>query len=129
MSYILEALKKSQQERELGRVPTLETTGTFEDDTVVPDRSRGPILAVGLAAVAMIVALYAALRAPGSTPASTPPLTGVTEEAVPTQGGGTAAARGGLVGDRRERRGPDHAGECRKACAGLDISHARLCGS
>ena len=95
MSYILEALKKSQQERELGRVPTLETTGTFEDDAVVPDRSRGPILAVGLAAVAMIVALYAALRAPGSTPASTPPATGVTEEAGPTQGGGTAAARSG----------------------------------
>jgi len=95
MSYILEALKKSQQERELGRVPTLETTGTFEDDTVVPDRGRGPILAVGLAAVAMIVALYAALRVPAPTPASPPPPTGVTEEAGPAQGGRTVAARGG----------------------------------
>lgn len=95
MSYILEALKKSQQERELGRVPTLETTGTFEDDKVVPDRSRGPILAVGLAAVAMIVALYAALRAPGSTPASAPPPVGVAEDVGPTPGGGPAAARSG----------------------------------
>lgn len=93
MSYILEALKKSQQERELGRVPTLEATGTFEDDKVVPDRSRGPILAVGLAAVAMIVALYAALRAPGSTPASTPPPVGVSEDVGAPPGG--PAARSG----------------------------------
>ena len=68
MSYILEALKKSQQERELGRVPTLDATGMFEEDKVVPSRSHWSLLALGLAAVAMIVALYAALRGPAPAP-------------------------------------------------------------
>lgn len=68
MSYILEALKKSQQERELGRVPTLDKVVVFEEDKVVPERSHWALLAVGLAAVAMIVALYAALRGPATVP-------------------------------------------------------------
>lgn len=61
MSYILEALKKSQEERELGRVPTL-------DANLFPTRdeaARGhpwALVAVGLAMLAVIIALYAALR-------------------------------------------------------------------
>lgn len=93
MSYILEALKKSQQERELGRVPTLETTATFEDDRVVPARSRWPLLAVALAAVAMVLALYAALRGPSPAPASVPAV-GVNATSNPMEGPGAGAVSG-----------------------------------
>jgi general secretion pathway protein B len=78
MSYILEALKKSQQERELGRVPTLETAGIFEDDKVAQARGHWPVVAVGLAAVAMILALYAALRVPVQVPPSLPAAAGAS---------------------------------------------------
>ncbi len=81
MSYILEALKKSQQERELGRVPTLDRTGMFEEDKVLPNRTHWPLLAMGLAAVAMILALYAALRGPAPAPAAAP---GSMALAIPT---------------------------------------------
>ncbi|MCU0835299.1 MAG: general secretion pathway protein GspB [Chromatiaceae bacterium] len=80
MSYILEALKKSQQERELGRVPTL-------DANLYPAPEAGvrtnpwSLAAVGLAMLAVIIALYAALRsdplvpvvetAPGGSPKET----------------------------------------------------------
>jgi len=64
MSYILEALKKSQQERELGKVPTLDASGMFEEDTAGPPRSPWPLVAMGLAGAAVLIALYAALRAP-----------------------------------------------------------------
>ncbi len=70
MSYILEALKKSQHERELGQVPTLEKA-PFATESV---RGRpGPWLmaAVGLAMLAVLIALYAALRAGPSGPATT----------------------------------------------------------
>ncbi len=75
MSYILEALKKSQQERELGKVPTLDTSGMFQEDTAEPARSPWPLAAMGLASAAVLIALYAALRGPapveptGSSPA------------------------------------------------------------
>lgn len=94
MSYILEALKKSQQERELGRVPTLETTGTFDEDKVVPARSHWPILAVALAAVAMVVALYAALREPSPAP-STAPAVGLDAASGPVEGFAAGAGSGG----------------------------------
>jgi len=64
MSYILEALKKSQQERELGKVPTLDTAGMFEEDTAEPPHNPWPMVATGLAGAAMLIALYAALRGP-----------------------------------------------------------------
>lgn len=61
MSYILEALKKSQQERELGHVPTLESPA-------FPAEERGErpnpwvLVAVILAALAVVIALFTALR-------------------------------------------------------------------
>jgi len=64
MSYILEALKKSQAERELGQVPTLHGVGPFSEDEAVPTRSPWILVSVGLAAAAVLIALYAALRQP-----------------------------------------------------------------
>lgn len=101
MSYILEALKKSQQERELGRVPTLDATGMFEEDKVVPHRSHWPLLAVGLAAVAMVVALYAALKGPVATPPpvsetlglSVPPVVSPGSDPEPIRSKGVEVAR------------------------------------
>lgn len=61
MSYILEALKKSQQERELGQVPTLETVPVPFDEKVAKP-SRWGRAAVVLATLAVLIALYAALR-------------------------------------------------------------------
>jgi general secretion pathway protein B len=72
MSYILEALKKSQQERELGRVPTLDTSGIFDDDKETAPSSHWGLLAVGLAAVAVMIALYAVLRSPAPAPVALP---------------------------------------------------------
>jgi general secretion pathway protein B len=72
MSYILEALKKSQQERELGRVPTLDTSGMFSEDKEPAPTSHWGLLAVGLAAVAVVIALYAVLRTPAPVPVSVP---------------------------------------------------------
>ncbi|MCG6895632.1 MAG: general secretion pathway protein GspB [Thiocapsa sp.] len=64
MSYILEALKRSQQARELGRVPTLDTTGILSDEKEPVPRGHWGLLSVGLASVAVVIALYAVLRAP-----------------------------------------------------------------
>jgi len=61
MSYILEALKKSQQERDLGQVPTLETLPSI-DDSGSPGINYWGVAAVLLAGLAVIIALYAALR-------------------------------------------------------------------
>jgi general secretion pathway protein B len=61
MSYILEALKKSQQERELGHVPTLESTSfTVEEGSARP--SPWVLSAMILAALAVVIALYSAVR-------------------------------------------------------------------
>jgi len=63
MSYILEALRRSQQERELGQVPTLETAA-FPSDKAKARPGPWLMAAVGLAMLAVLIALYAALRAP-----------------------------------------------------------------
>lgn len=65
MSYILEALKRSQAERELGRVPTLESANLLPEDRAEPTANPWPLVSVGLAAMAVLIALYAALRVPG----------------------------------------------------------------
>ena len=61
MSYILEALKKSQNERELGQVPTLIAAPATQSHRVPRGKPWG-LLAVGLAALAVAIALYAALN-------------------------------------------------------------------
>lgn len=62
MSYILEALKKSQQERELGHVPTLETPSFLTHEG--GGRPNFWVLAaLVLAGLAVIIALYSAFRA------------------------------------------------------------------
>jgi general secretion pathway protein B len=58
MSYILQALKKSQQDRELGQVPTLATTP--DSPGPIPPRSINPWTfgALILALTAVLIALY-----------------------------------------------------------------------
>lgn len=73
MSYILEALKKSQQERELGQVPTLDATGLFVEDREPVETHHWALFAVGLAALAVVIALYAAFR--GTQPGPVVPMT------------------------------------------------------
>lgn len=70
MSYILEALKKSQQERGLGQVPTLDATALFVEDREPQVTHHWALLAVGLAALAVVIALYAAFR--GTRPVPVP---------------------------------------------------------
>jgi general secretion pathway protein B len=61
MSYILEALKKSQQERELGQVPTLVAGPATEVHRAARGKPWG-LVAVGLAALAVAIALYGVLH-------------------------------------------------------------------
>jgi general secretion pathway protein B len=63
MSYILEALKKSQQERELGRVPRLQAPA-FEEPVAETRPQSWVFAALGMAAVAVVVAAYSVLRSP-----------------------------------------------------------------
>jgi len=60
LSYILEALKKSQEERELGQVPTLVAAPVSEPRRSARGGTWG-LVATGLAALAVGIALYAAL--------------------------------------------------------------------
>ena len=66
MSYILEALKKSQQERELGQVPTLEM-GPFAGVRRPHRGNPWALAALGLAGLAVAIALFAVLRQPQTT--------------------------------------------------------------
>ncbi len=78
MSYILEALKKSQKERELGQVPTLADAPYLAGDKPAREAYWG-IVAVTLAVLATIIALYAAfgeqLLSAGRPPPSMPETT------------------------------------------------------
>lgn len=65
MSYILEALEKSRQARELGQVPTLQTPSFIAEEEV--DRPNpwilsAVLLALILAATAVVIALYSVVR-------------------------------------------------------------------
>lgn len=94
MSYILDALKKSQEERELGQVPTL-SSGPYLSAERPAKVNPWSLAAVGLAALAVLIALYAAL-APrlAEPPTSAPPLAamGPQGEAKPPPGEAPAAA-------------------------------------
>jgi general secretion pathway protein B len=85
MSYILEALKKSQQERELGQVPTLDANLVPNEPQAVRATPWG-LAAVTLASLAVVIALYAALRGRPLVPVG---------EAPPAKGPVAQAAREG----------------------------------
>jgi general secretion pathway protein B len=84
MSYILEALKKSQQERELGHVPTLETPSFLSEE----GGGRPGVwvfAAVVLAGLAVIIALYSAFRSTAPTPEPTETAAETPQSAAPVQ--------------------------------------------
>ncbi len=88
MSYILEALKKSEQERDLGRIPTL--TDAPPAGVVGSGRKNLPVIgALLLAVLAVLLALYSVFD--GQFPESSNPLetpqvavTGINEKAPET---------------------------------------------
>ncbi|MBV5309971.1 hypothetical protein [Chromatium okenii] len=61
MSYILDALRQSQQARERGQTPRLHQIHQF-DDHRVPFGYWGMLLALGVASLALVIALLATLR-------------------------------------------------------------------
>lgn len=70
MSYILDALKKSQQERELGEVPTI-TTDQLGTERSAGDPTRWIYTAMLLAIAAMTIALFGIVHRDGKdTPLS-----------------------------------------------------------
>jgi general secretion pathway protein B len=94
VSYILEALKKSQQARELGRVPTLETHPLFNEEPLRQNTVPWGVLSVGLAILAVLIALYAAFRAPGQAPRPAPLIepTEVSRDPAPSVADGAVTA-------------------------------------
>ena len=91
MSYILEALRKSQQDREIGQVPTLATQPLFTSQDS-GGNFRG-LAAMALAGLAVAIALYAALRAgPEVAPPESTLASPVTQPAGPALVGAPVAA-------------------------------------
>ncbi|MBK5940262.1 general secretion pathway protein GspB [Halochromatium roseum] len=100
MSYILEALKKSQQEREMGQVPRLQATA-FEDPLERTRTQPWVFTAVGLAALAVVVAIYAALR-PTTAPDASSLLSGELEQGISAGIGSGQRSVAGLDADSDE---------------------------
>jgi len=71
MSYILEALKKSQHERELGQAPPL-ATPSFPIEKAGTRLNLWVLLALVLAVSAVVIALYSALRGDPDRPDGSP---------------------------------------------------------
>jgi general secretion pathway protein B len=92
LSYILEALRKSQQERDLGRVPTVESS-PVPGGQVATARNYWGVAAVGLAALAVVIALYAALRGASEGGGGVDPGVVVPQAGVTTSSGPGAAAQ------------------------------------
>lgn len=91
MSYILEALRKSQQDREIGQVPTLATQPLFMSQES-GGNFRG-LAAMALAGLAVAIALYAALRAgPEVAPPASTPVPPMTQTAGPDPVGAPVVA-------------------------------------
>ena len=68
MSYILDALRQSQQARERGQVPRLHQVHQFDGHRAVSG-DWGLLLALGVASLALVIALFATLRTEKSPPA------------------------------------------------------------
>jgi general secretion pathway protein B len=70
MSYILEALKKAQAERQLGSAPTIHAPAPIQHRPAGSAANRGPLLiGVGVAALALAVAGAVMWRQQGAAPA------------------------------------------------------------
>ena len=93
MSYILEALKKAQAERQLGNAPTIHATQPVQADQPGVAASRKPLF-IGLGAGAVVAAAGALFMwqrgsvpapapAPVAVPASVPALAGREAAAIP----------------------------------------------
>ncbi|MEY6430938.1 general secretion pathway protein GspB [Thioalkalicoccus limnaeus] len=103
MSFILEALKKSQQERALGQVPRIDT-GLLVEEPAGPRLNPWVGLALGLAFVAVAIALVALWRVVAQpTTAPSPSLTAPLPDAV-------AWSSPAPVGLTTDRGGDDRAG-------------------
>lgn len=63
MSYILDALKRSQQERELGQTPTL-FAETYTKTEPPQKTNRAVLIALALALLAVLISLYAVIDTP-----------------------------------------------------------------
>jgi len=95
MSYILEALKKAQAERQIGSAPTIHAPQALPASAAPAGASRKPLL-IGLAAGALVVAVGGALAwralsgpaaptaAPVGPPATAPAQRPATAPAAPT---------------------------------------------
>lgn len=84
MSYILEALKKAQAERQLGSAPTIHALPIQAPAAVQPASNRLPMLAgAGVALVGASAFAVYALREPAPVAAPTPVPAPVTVAAVP----------------------------------------------
>lgn len=84
MSYILEALKKAQAERQLGNAPTLDAVPVGAPPA--PARTRGvPAIAIGAGLAALLVVGAGAwwLRAPAPAPAPAVPTAAVVKTPAP----------------------------------------------
>ncbi|ESQ08352.1 MAG TPA: hypothetical protein DDY14_16010 [Chromatiaceae bacterium] len=84
MSYILEALKKSQQERELGSVPRIQAV-SFDETPPHPTSQLWLYAALLLALCAVAIAVYAVLRGTQQVPPA-------TQLALPAESPSQAAA-------------------------------------
>jgi general secretion pathway protein B len=101
MSYILEALKKAQAERQLGNAPTIHAPPLIHPVPAGPAASRKPLL-IGLGAGVLVVAVAAAVawrqqggepaRAPVVVAASTPTAAPAAPAVVPGPAPSPAAA-------------------------------------
>jgi general secretion pathway protein B len=93
MSYILEALKKAQAERQLGNAPTIHAPQPVQAAEPGAAASRKPLF-IGLGAGALVVAAGALFMwQRGATPAPVPAtLPGPTSAAAPAVAGGELAA-------------------------------------
>ncbi|MFC5512149.1 general secretion pathway protein GspB [Massilia jejuensis] len=82
MSYILEALKKAQAERQLGNAPGIHTPQPVHAPVVAAGAQRKPLL-VGLGAGVVVVAVAAGLMWRARTPAGAPAVLAQAGKAAP----------------------------------------------
>lgn len=128
MSYILEALKKSQQTRELGQVPRLQQAPMLEQPPASAPVQRWVQAALGLAMVAVVLAGYAALRPAANLDPPSSAADRATEPA--TEQAAERAAKTGASELGKETRGltsaEDMAPAATAATAGGDPAAAPL---